>query len=164
MSILYRSKRIGKNGKEFTMYKLRTLKEGVDKTNSFASVEQYTRLGWIMRKTKFDELPQIWNLIKRDINVVGPRPEEAKTIDVIPEETKRLLLSVRPGLTSLSSIHFFEEGQILENAKDPYKIYWTTIKPLKITLDVFYIQNRDTLLDIWIVFKTFILVIKSLLK
>ena len=113
MSIIYKSRRIGKHGRPFFLYKFRTLKNGVDKTNSFASQEQYTFIGRFLRKSKIDELPQIWNWLKRDLNLVGPRPEEEKTIEVIPEETRKILLSVRPGLTSLSSIHFFDETTIL---------------------------------------------------
>ncbi len=164
MSIIYKSKRIGKNGKSFYLYKFRTLKNDADKTNSFASQKQYAFMGRFLRKTKIDELPQIWNYLKGDIAFVGPRPEEEKTIEVIPEETRNILLSVKPGLTSLSSIHFFDETTILEDTKDPYRIYWTTIKPIKIGLDIFYIKNRDIFLDSWILFKTMILIIKSFFK
>ena len=161
MSFFYRSKRVGKNGKEFIMYKIQTLKENTDKTSSFANTEQYTRFGWVLRKVKLDELPQIWNVIKRDLNIVGVRPEEQKTIDLLPEDTRRILLSRRPGLTSLASLHFFDEGQILEKSSNPHRDYWLKIKPTKIVLDVFYIQNRDILLDFWIIWKTAILIIKS---
>ena len=161
MSFFYRSKRVGKNGKEFVMYKIQTLKESTDKTSSFANTEQYTRFGWVLRKVKLDELPQIWNVIKRDLNIVGVRPEEQKTIDLLPEDTKQILLSRRPGLTSLASLHFFDEGQILEKSSDPHKIYWTAIKPMKIVLDLFYIKNRGLFLDLWIIYRTFCLIIKS---
>ena len=164
MSILYKSTRIGKNEKPFILYKFRTLKENTDAESSFAKEEQYTRFGWILRKTKLDELLQIWNLIKRDMNIVGVRPEEQKTIDLLPQDIRDILLSRRPGLTSLASIHFFDESNILEKSPDQHKDYWTKIKPLKITLDVFYIQNRDILLDFWILWKTSILIIKSFIK
>ena len=164
MNIFYKSQRIGKNGRIFWLYKIKTLKNNVDKSSSFAKEEQYTRFGRFLRKTKLDELPQIWNLLKGDLNLVGPRAEETKTIEVLPEDIRKILLSRKPGITSLSSLHFFDETQILENTKDPYKVYWTAIKPLKITLDLFYIQNRDFLLDVWIIWKTVILIVKSFFR
>ena len=157
-SIFYRSQRVGRGGKIFTMYKLRTLKEGADK-NTFA--EQYTFLGRFLRKTKTDELPQLWNVIKRDINLVGPRAEEERSLSVIPKETRDILLSVRPGLTSLSSIHFFDEEAILRDAKDKHKVYWTFIKPTKILLDTFYIEHKCFALDLVIIWLTLKKVIKS---
>ena len=164
MSIFYKSLRIGKHGKEFVLWKFRTLKENTDRTSSFAREEQYTWCGRFLRKTKLDELPQILNVLRGELNLVGPRAEEKKTIEFLPEDMKRVLLSRRPGLTSLASIHFFDEGQILENARDPHRTYWENIKPLKFTLDAFYIQNRDIFLDFWIIWKTAVLVVISLLK
>lgn len=164
MRLFYKSERIGQYGKLFTMYKIKTLRDGVDKTSSFVDQNQYLLLGKFLRKSKLDELPQLWNLIKGDLALVGPRAEEAKTINALPEATRKILLSVKPGLTSLASVQFFNEGQLLEQAKDPYKLYWTAVKPLKITLDAFYIENRDLLLDAWIVWKTAILIIKSFFK
>ena len=163
MSIIYRSQRVGKNGRVFNLYKFQTLKDDVDKISSFASQEQYTWCGRFLRKTKIDELPQVINIIKRDLSFVGPRPEEQRTIDVLPDYVKKILLSRRPGLTSLASLHFFDESQILEQSRDVYRDYWEKIKPMKITLDIFYIRNRDIFLDVWIIWKTVVLVIKSFL-
>lgn len=163
MKIFYKSQRIGKNEKRFNLIKFCSLKENSD-IKSFINKEQYTWGGRFLRKTKIDELPQLWNILRRDMNIVGPRPEEERTINLLPEATKNILLSVRPGLTSLASIHFFDEGQILEKDIETHKIYWEKIKPIKIVLDCFYIQNRDILLDIWIVWKTAILIIKSVFK
>lgn len=163
MSIFYKSKRVGKNGKVFTLYKFRTLVESSDHFPSHTR-SVYTPYGRFLRKTKLDELPQIFNLLRGDMNLVGPRPEEERTIDVIPEETRKILLSRKPGLTSLASIHFFDEGHILEKSKDPHEVYWKAIKPMKIQLDIFYIQNRDIFLDLWILWKTCVLVLKSILR
>lgn len=151
MSIFYKSHRIGKGGRLFEMYKFKTLKETDD---SFASEQIYTKYGKFLRKWKIDELPQLWNILKRDMNFIGPRPEEKRTIDLIPEETKQILLSVRPGLSCLSSIYFFNEEEILLTSKDPAKTYWEQIKPMKILLDIFYIQNRCFLLRCFIIWQT----------
>jgi len=156
VKIFYCSKRIGKNGKVFNLYKFRTLQE-----TKGQFPEEYTKIGRFLRKTKIDELPQIINLIKGDMNIVGPRPEEARTVNLLPDAIKKILLSRRPGLTSLSSLHFFDEGNILEKGVDLHRIYWEKIKPLKILLDVFYVNERNILLDWWIILKTLTAVIKS---
>lgn len=161
MNIFYKSQRVGKNGKPFTLYKIKTLKETSD---LFAGEETYLPFGKFLRKTKLDEIPQILNVLRGELNIVGPRPEEARTIKLIPEDVKKVLLSRRPGLTSLASLHFFDEGQILEKSPDPHEDYWTRIKPMKFVLDVFYIQNRDLLLDWWIIWRTILLVVKSFLR
>ena len=161
MKIFYKSVRIGKNGKEFHLWKFRTLKEGTDKKQSFASHDSYTFLGKFLRKTKLDEFPQLWNLLNGTMNLVGPRPEEKKTIDIIPRDLRNIVLSVKPGLTSLSSLHFFDEEAILRESTDPHKTYWMQIKPTKIALDVFYVQNKNFMLDIAIIWTTAFKIVKS---
>lgn len=161
MSIFYKSPRVGKGGRLFSLYKFRTLKIGTDKTSSFASEGQYTWCGRFLRKTKLDELPQIINWLKRDINIVGVRPEEQKTVDVIPEDLRQVLLSRRPGMTSLASVYFYNEEELLKKAPDAYEIYWTKIKPVKFILDAFYIENKSLPLDVAIIWLTFKKVVKS---
>ncbi len=162
-SFFYRSERIGKNGIPFTLWKVRTLKEGTDKTSSFAQDDQYTRFGRFLRKTKIDELPQIICLLRGQISLVGPRAEEARSIRVLPNDIKQKLLSVKPGLTSLASVHFFNEEEILKQVADPAALYWKEIKPTKILLDMFYIQNRCFILDLAIIWMTFKRVVGSFL-
>ena len=164
MSIFYKSLRVGKNGKPFNLIKFRTLRENYDKENIFAVEGSYLPLGKFLRKSKLDELPQLWNVLRGQINLVGPRPEEERNIALLPEQTRNILLSRRPGLTSLASLHFFEEGQILNESSEVYKDYWTKIKPLKIALDIFYIQHRNIFLDWWVITKTASMILKSLFK
>lgn len=164
MSILYKSPRIGKNGKVFNLYKFRTLKMGDDKKGQFAQQGEYIKFGKFLRKTKIDELPQIVNWLKGDVSLIGPRAEEQRTIEVIPQKTREILLSIKPGLTSLASLYFYDEEEILKKVRDPYWLYWKHIKPNKILLDIFYINNRDALLNTWIFYKTLLLVIKSVFK
>jgi len=162
MSIIYKSKRVGKNGKVFLLYKFRTLKEGSD-SKMFAGNDAYTRFGRILRKTKLDELPQVWNVLKGDLRIVSPRPEEERTIQILPKETRDILLSVKPGLTSLSSLYFYDEESLIQQSADPTKMYWQSVKPMKILLDTFYINNRSISLDMWIVWATFKRIIKSII-
>lgn len=158
MSIIYKSQRIGKNGKKFKMYKFRTLKDGTDKTSSFTQKDQYLPLGRFLRKTKLDELPSIVNVLKRDMNVFGYRPEEERSFRLLPNEVKQILSSTRPGMVDLSSLHFFDEEHILQ-VGDSHETYWEKIRPMKLAFQVFYIQNRCFLLNVaitWIVIKKMI--------
>lgn len=164
MGLFYRSERIGKNGKPFSLYKIKTLKDGTDKTSSFAQADQYLWYGKFLRKTKLDELPQLINLVRGQIGLVGPRSEEARNINILPEEVRGLLLSVKPGLTSLASVFFFNEEELLQQAQDPTETYWTTIKPGKILLDTFYIENKCWSLDLVIIWLTIKKIIGSFFK
>ena len=160
---IYRSDRLGKNGKRFSVYKIRTLKIGTK--TSFAEEEHYTRFGRFLRKVKADEFLQLLNVLKGDMKLVGPRPDFQETYDVMPDYAKKTILSVKPGCTSLSSIHFFDEEKILQEAgEDKYKNYYTRVKPAKILLDTFYIQNKCFLLDVAIVYMTLKKVLKALFQ
>ena len=159
-SFIYRSERVGKNGKRFSLYKFRTLKPNFD--GQYATEEGYTRFGKFLRKTKLDEVPQLFNILKGDMNIVGVRPELPEFIHLIPKDIRKILLSKKPGLTSLSSIHFVDEELLLQQGTDHDLDYHTKIKPLKILLDVFYIKHRNWLLDVWIIFKTVGIVLRNL--
>lgn len=159
---IYRSERVGKNGRRFSLYKFRTLKEGF--SGDFANNEGYTRFGKFLRKTKLDEVLQIVNILKGDLRIVGPRPELPETIELIPKDIRKILLLIKPGLTSLSSVHFFDEEKIIQQGKDNTYDYYARIKPMKILLDVFYVQHKSFLLDLAVLWETFKLVIKSFFK
>lgn len=160
---LYRSERIGKNGKPFSVLKIRTMKLGTK--TSFANKEHYTKHGRFLRKIKADEFLQIINVLKGEMRLVGPRPDFQETYDIMPDYAKKTLLSIKPGCTSLSSIHFFDEEKLLQEAgEDKYKNYYTKVKPAKILLDTFYIQNKCVLLDLAVLYLTVKKIIKSLWK
>lgn len=161
MSFFYKSQRIGKNGRPFTMWKVRTLKDGADRGH-FA--KEYTLCGRFLRRFKLDELPQIFNILKGDMSIVGPRPMEKRTIDVIPEETRNVILSTKPGLTDLASIFFFDEERILANSADKTTDYWTKIQPIKFALQSFYVENKCLSLDLWICWQTFKRIVKEFFK
>ena len=137
------------------MWKLRTLESNFDKTNTFAKEESYTKWGHTFRKYKLDELPALINVLRRQMNLVGVRPEEPRTLNLIPEDIRKILLSRKPGMTSLASLHFYDEEAILKKGEDIFKDYWVRIKPMKIMLDVFYTQNRNWIMDLGILLATF---------
>jgi len=162
MSFFFKSERVGKNGRPFFMYKIRTLKEG--ENGLFASDARYTWYGKFLRKSRIDEIPQLWNVLRGDMNLVGPRPEELRTINLYPEHIREQLLSIKPGLFGLSGLHFLNEERLLQNSEDPQRDYWEKIRPMKLTIDFFYIEHRDVLLDIWIIYKGITKVFFSLFK
>ena len=158
---IYRSERVGLHGKPFSVYKIRTMKLGTK--TSFAGEEHYTKYGKFLRKIKADEFLQIINVLKGEMKIVGPRPDFQEAYDIMPDYAKEIILSVKPGCTSLASVHFFEEERLLQEAgEDKYKNYYTKIKPAKVLLDTFYIQNRCWILDVAILYMTAKKVIKSI--
>lgn len=152
-NFLYRTERIGRNGRPFSMYKIKTLKDGV---GNFAHEREYVFLGKFMRKWRIDEIPQFWNILNGTMAFFGPRPREAKEVMLYPKEMRDKFLSVRPGLFSLSGIYFMNEEHILKLGDDANKDYFEKILPLKMTLDFFQIDNKSWLLNIaiiWIAIK-----------
>lgn len=149
MSLFYTSERIGKNGRLFRMYKLRTLREG---GGTFAHQREYVWGGKFMRKWRLDEAPQLLNLFKGDMSICGPRPREMAEISLYPKDITDKLLSVKPGWFSPSGIHFMDEEHILKYSKDANEDYFTKILPIKIALDLFYIDNKCFLLDLGLVY------------
>lgn len=120
----------------------------------FAEKYSYTRFGKFLRKYKLDELPQLWNILKGDMVVVGPRPEEKRTLEIIPGEITQTILSVKPGLTSPASLHFYDEEKILQESKNKDLDFWVKIKPMKILLDTWYVQNKNWMLDLGLIWAT----------
>jgi lipopolysaccharide/colanic/teichoic acid biosynthesis glycosyltransferase len=155
-SPFYVADRVGKNEYIFKMIKLRSMiinadKSGVDSTS--ANDSRITPLGRFIRKYKIDELPNIFNIIKGDMSFVGPRPN-VKRETVLYTNEEKLLLSVRPGITDIASIVFYDEGDILEDSNDPDLDYNQLIRPWKSRLGILYVKNRSLILDIKLIFIT----------
>lgn len=149
-SPFYIAPRTAKDDGTFRMVKLRSMvknadKSGVDSTS--AGDMRITPVGHFIRRYKLDELTQLWNVLKGDMSLVGPRPNVKRETDLYtPEERK--LLSVRPGITDFSSIVFSDEGEILADRTDPDIAYNQLIRPWKSRLGLFYIAHRGLWLDI----------------
>ncbi len=141
----YCQQRVGKDGRLFGLYKFRSMRTGSDKKGLITvggHDSRITRMGYFIRKYKIDELPQLWNVLKGDMSLVGPRPEVKKYVDLYTEEQRRVL-SVRPGITDYASIEYVDENEILGNAEDPDRVYVEEIMPAKIKLNMRYIENRN---------------------
>lgn len=161
-NVFYKAQRTGKNGKVFTMYKFRTMVQNADKIggpSTSADDPRLTKIGNFLRKYKLDELPQLINIFKGQMSFVGPRPEVPSEIDTYDPKTKKIILSVKPGLTDLASIADLHEEEVLRGSADPHKTYREKIQPQKIKLQLEYIKNNSFWLDIKILIRTFLNVI-----
>ena len=152
----YKQLRVGKNNNDFYLYKFRTMHLYSDK-QSLITVgdkdERITRVGYFLRKVKWDELPQLINILKGEMSIVGPRPEVRKYVDLYTKEQMRVL-TVLPGLTDYASIAYMGENAILEKSNQPEQTYINEIMPAKLQLNFKYIDNQSLLEDLKIVLKT----------
>ncbi len=155
--VFYKQVRVGKNNRDFYLYKFRTMRVGADKNGLLTVGERdnrITRVGYFLRKYKIDEFPQLINILKDDMSIVGPRPEVRKYVNMYSPEQLRVL-SVRPGLTDYASIKYVNENEVLAAAEDPEKTYIEEIMPAKLQLNLQYIANQSFLEDVKLVFGTF---------
>ena len=155
--VFYRQNRVGKDGKDFKLYKFRSMRTGSDKRGLITVGEKdsrITRVGYFLRKYKLDELPQLINVLKGEMSLVGPRPEVRKYVDLYTPE-QRKVLSVVPGITDYASIEYVDENRILGGAADPDKVYVEEILPDKIRYNMKYIENRSLKEYFKIIFLTF---------
>ncbi len=159
--IFYKQIRVGKDGKEFTLLKFRSMTVGADKQGliTIGNDNRVTRSGRFIRKTKIDEFPQLINIIKGDMSVVGPRPEVPKYVSLYTEEQKKVL-SIRPGLTDLASLKYFDEQKLLGESDDPEKTYRNEIMPKKLDLNLQYLAQRSLFLDFKLIFSTIFRIFK----
>lgn len=140
----YSQKRIGKNGIPFRLYKFRTMRRGSDRGRLITVGGKDTRItkaGYYIRKYKFDELPQLWNVFIGEMSLVGPRPEVEKYVRLYTP-SQRVVLSVRPGITDYASIEFSNENELLGRSDNPERMYVEEIMPKKIQYNLRYINNR----------------------
>jgi len=157
--VFYRQVRVGKNMEPFKIFKFRTMiydpyDKGLQLTTS--DDKRITRSGRFLRKTKLDELPQLINVFIGEMSLVGPRPEVPKYVEYYPEEVRKIVLSVPPGITDRASLEFKNENEILHLSKDPEKTYIDEILPVKLKYYVGYVENRTLLGDIKIIIDTFL--------
>ena len=153
----YVQERIGKDGKPFGLYKFRTMRTGAESEGLLTVGEhdtRITRIGYFLRKYKIDELPQLLNVLKGDMSLVGPRPEVRKYVELYTE-AQRKVLSVRPGITDYASIEYVNENELLSQAEDPDRVYIEKIMPDKIKLNMKYLENYTLKEYFKIIFLTF---------
>lgn len=160
-SPFYIAPRVGRDGHLFKMVKFRSMVANADKsgvTSTSASDRRITPIGHLVRKYKLDELVQLWNVLRGDMSLVGPRPNVPSGV-ALYTEVERKLLSVRPGITDFASIVFADEGEILKDKADPDMAYDQLIRPWKSRLGMFYVERSNVLLDLKLVWLTAVAII-----
>lgn len=154
--VFFKQIRVGENGKEFEILKFRTMVVDAEKLGRQITVgndSRITKIGAFLRKYKIDELPQLINVFKGDMSLVGPRPEVPRYVNMYNEE-QRKVLEVKPGITDLASIRYRDENELLGQAENPDEFYINTIMPDKLALNLEYIRKSNIFLDIYIIFST----------
>jgi len=154
----YIATRVGIGEKPFRMVKLRSMIVGADKTgvdSTAAEDARITRVGRIIRRYKLDELSQLWNVLKGEMSLVGPRPNVPREVALYTAEEKRLL-HVKPGITDFSSIVFSDEGAVLAGSADPDLKYHQIIRPWKSRLGLLYVEKRSFSLDLRLIWLTLV--------
>ena len=154
--VFYKQIRVGKNNKDFKLYKFRSMRVNSDKQGLLTVGSKDSRItkgGYFIRKYKIDELPQLFNVLKGDMSFVGPRPEVRRYVDLYSEEQMKVL-SVRPGITDPASIKYRNENDILSSASNPEQYYIQHIMPDKLKINIDYINTRTFIKDSKIIFQT----------
>lgn len=167
--VLFVQRRVGKGGRDFEIWKFRTMSarppsavQANAKTGSFEPGDRsrVTRLGGILRKLKLDELPQLWNVLRGEMSLVGPRPEVRKWVDTYPERW-RVVHSICPGVTDPASIEFRNEEELLAGVEDPETAYRDTVLPRKLTIYEDYVSRHNFFDDLRILVKTVFVVFRK---
>ena len=155
--LFYKQVRVGRNNMDFQLFKFRSMRVGSDKKGLITvggHDPRITRSGYYIRKYKLDEFPQLINVFKGDMSLVGPRPEVRKYVDMYTEEQMHVL-DVRPGITDLASIRYRNENELLERVNDPDKYYVEVIMPDKLRINLEYVARHSFTFDIRLIFQTF---------
>ncbi|MDC6170005.1 sugar transferase [Paucibacter sp. XJ19-41] len=155
--VLFRQQRVGRFGRPFMIHKFRTMAVDAPARGPQITVgadPRITRAGQILRRTKLDELPQLWDVLRGAMSLVGPRPEVPKYVALYPDEMRELLLSVRPGITDLASLQYRDESAVLAAAADPERAYVEQVLPAKLTLSSRYVREATLLGDLRLILAT----------
>ena len=160
--VLFRQERVGLGGRSFNIHKFRTMRtDHQGPSVSFTSDPRITRIGAVLRQSKLDELPQLWDVLRGEMSLVGPRPEVPEYVAQWPDELRPLILSVRPGITDPASIQYRNESAELEMADDPTSHYVDVILPRKAKMYAEYVEKRSMSGDMKIILQTIRSVVAS---
>jgi lipopolysaccharide/colanic/teichoic acid biosynthesis glycosyltransferase len=155
--VIFKQERIGLRGRPFNLYKFRSMVADASNRGLQLTVgddPRVTRLGRFLRRFKLDELPQLFNVLRGEMSIVGPRPEVPKYVALYPEGVRERVLSVRPGLTDQAAITLDEERMLAQSA-DPERTYVSEVLPSKLALNEQYVASHGLLVDLAIIARTF---------
>ena len=161
--LFFRQVRVGRYGRPFRIFKFRTMYAGAETRGHKITVgddPRVTRAGRLLRKLKLDELPQLFNVVAGEMSLVGPRPEVPRYVEFYPEEIRRQVLSVRPGITDFASIMYKDESAVLAGHADPEEMYVNVVLPDKLKHYVRYVSERT----LWLDFKIVLLTLREVLR
>ena len=162
--VFFRQKRVGRHGRPFQVLKFRTMVQDAEKMGAKITVggdDRITRCGRILRKYKLDELPQLINVLRGEMSLVGPRPEVPEYVSHYPAEIREIVLSVPPGITDYASLEFRNENDLLSGAADPQAVYVNEILPRKLEHYVRYVRNRSLLVDLSLIVRTILTIMRT---
>lgn len=162
--VLFKQKRLTKGIREFDIYKFRSMRTDFDKDGVGVQVKggsnAITKVGKFIRKTKLDELPQLFNVLNGDMAIIGPRAELPRRLSSYTEWEKEIFC-VRSGISSTASIVFSDEEYLMDQVEDPEKFYMEQIRPYKIKLNHYYIENKSFSYDMWLIIATVLKILKK---
>lgn len=161
--VLFRQTRVGKLGRDFRIFKFRSMTLDAEKHGAAitsARDRRVTSVGALLRRTKVDEIPQLWNVVRGEMSLVGPRPEHPKYVAFYTPE-QRTVLSVAPGITSPTSLKFRHEEELLGRQPDPERFYVEQLMPEKLSIDLKYVENLSMRNDLSLIFSSVIAMFKT---
>lgn len=154
--VIFRQTRVGRYGEPFQILKLRTMRQDAESQGGQLTVgadPRVTRVGYFLRKWKLDEIPQLVNVVRGEMALVGPRPEVPRYVDMYTDEQRRVL-AVRPGITDPASIKFRNESELMAGQSDPESYYREVLMPSKLSINLAYLEDRSLLSDIRVLLET----------
>jgi len=155
--VFFRQERVGRHGRPFRIHKFRTMADGADRTGPALTVgadRRITRVGHFLRRTKLDEIAQFIDVLQGTMSLVGPRPEVPRYVARYPAALRDKVLSVRPGITDLASLHYRDEGELLARSSDPEREYLEVIMPTKLRWAAEYVDRAGVVTDFRIIGRT----------
>jgi lipopolysaccharide/colanic/teichoic acid biosynthesis glycosyltransferase len=155
--VMFRQERVGRFGRTFRIHKFRTMRVDAPRLGPQITIGEdarITRSGRWLRATKVDELPQLWDVLRGAMSLVGPRPEVPRYVAMYPAELREVVLSVRPGITDPASLSFRNESELLAKAADPEREYVEVVMPMKLRLAADYVRNASLGGDIRLILAT----------
>lgn len=165
--VIFKQVRVGRYGRLFMVWKFRTMTDDADECGPLITAAddvRITRVGRWLRRCKVDELPQLWNVVKGEMSLVGPRPQVPRFVKAFPAGERAVIVTVRPGITGPTQLKFREEEDMLSGQENREEYYIENLLPIKCRMDVEYVQQRCLMLDIKVLCKTGSAVTLSLLR
>ena len=156
-SVMFCQERVGRHGRLFLIHKFRTMTADAPERGPQITVGADARItcaGQFLRASKLDELPQLWDVLRGAMSLVGPRPEVPRYVALYPADLRRVVLSVRPGITDIASIEYRDESRLLAEAADPERCYVEQILPAKLALASRYVLTRSFSGDLRLILRT----------